>query len=178
MNEEVFYFIVHPSSFIVWMGDAEMTDRDWFNQFEAQARAAGDNRRLRLVELVFEADQHRETSPDQMLSLIEEGRQLARQLGESWWALFFDDRRAGALMKYKGDAIAGLELAVRNALEARKPLYEQFPWRFRIHDHLVVGYLHTDPVGYADEIRQVLDWLATQVQPEGSPKFLILAWRR
>jgi hypothetical protein len=155
-----------------------MNDRDWFNHFEAEARAQGDEERLRLVELVFEADQHRERNPDRMLALIDEGRHLARQLGEGWWTLFYDDRRAGALMKYKGDAQAGLELAVRNALEARKPAYESFPWRFRIHDHLIVGYLNTDPVGYATEIREALAYLERDIPAEGSPKYLLLARRR
>lgn len=155
-----------------------MTDRDWFNQFEAEARALGDERRLRLVQLVYEADLFRETNPDRMLAMIEEGRQLARVLREPWWELFYDDRRAGALMKYKGDVVTGLDLAVRNALEARKPQYERFPWRFRIHDHLIVGYLNSDPVGHADEIREALEWLSRDVPPEGSPKYLLLARRR
>jgi hypothetical protein len=155
-----------------------MTDRDWFAQFEADARSRGDRERLRLVSLVYEADAHRETDPDRMLALIDEGRHLARLLSEPWWALFYDDRRAGALMKYKGDVGIGLELAVRNALEARKPPFAQFPWRFRIYDHLVVGYLNTDPVGYADRILEALDWLEQDVPPDGSPRYLVLARRR
>ncbi|MFO0843465.1 MAG: hypothetical protein U0797_13870 [Gemmataceae bacterium] len=107
-----------------------MTDQDWFRDFEWRAHADGDRLRQRLVEVLYEADQHRETSPDLMLSLIDEGRAAARRLSEPWWALYYDDRRAGALMKYKGDVRAGLELAVRNALELRKPIYERFPWRF------------------------------------------------
>jgi hypothetical protein len=85
-----------------------MTDRDWFARFESEARAGGDEQRLRLVGLVYEADLHRETNPDRMLALLEEGRRLARRLREPWWTLLYDDRRAGALMKYKGDARAGL----------------------------------------------------------------------
>ena len=155
-----------------------MTDRDWFLEFEMGARASGDRERLRLVELVHEADAHRETDPDQMLALIDEGRHLARLLAEPWWVLFYDDRRAGALMKYKGDVRAGLEQAVRNALELRKPRFAHFPWRFRIHDHLVVGYLNTDPVGHADRIREALTWLEQDVPPDGSPRYLVLARRR
>src|SRR5207302_10771507 len=81
---------------------AAMTDRDWFLHFEAEARVRRDPERLRLVALVYEADQHRETDPDRMLGLIDEGRRLARRLAEPWWARFYDDRRAGALTKYKG----------------------------------------------------------------------------
>jgi hypothetical protein len=155
-----------------------MTDRDWLRQFEADARSRGDGERLRLVTLVHEADSHRETNPDRMLALIDEGRHLARRLAEPYWELFYDDRRAGALMKYKGDARAGLEMAVRNALEARKPRYDQFPWRFRIHDHLVVGYLNTDPAGYASEIHEAITWLEQHLPAEGSPRYLVLARRR
>ncbi len=60
----------------------------------------------------------------------------------------------------------------------RKPVYESFPWRFRIHDHLIVGYLNTDPAGYASEIREALAWLENDIPAEGSPKYLILARRR
>jgi hypothetical protein len=155
-----------------------MTDRDWFTRFEAEARASGDRDRLRLLELVWSADAVRETQPDRMLALLDEGRRLAGRLGEPWWELFYDDRRAGALMKYKGDARAGLELAVRNALEARKPIYDLFPWRFRVYDHLVVGYLNTDPVGYADEVREALAYLEREVPADGSPRYLVLARRR
>ncbi|MFO0876480.1 MAG: hypothetical protein U0840_03825 [Gemmataceae bacterium] len=155
-----------------------MTARDWIDEFEHQARTANDPHRLRLVQLVYEADRYRETDPDQMLAFIAEGRTLARQLSEPWWELFYDDRRAGALMKYKGEAATGLELAVRNALEVRKPIYAQFPWRYRIHDHLVVGYLNTDPAGYATEIREALDWMADTMPLVGSPRYLLLARRR
>ena len=55
-----------------------MTDRDWFARFESEARASNDRQRLRLVGLVYEADMHRETNPDRMLALLDEGRRLAR----------------------------------------------------------------------------------------------------
>ena len=73
-----------------------MTDRDWFAHFESEARGSGDLERMRLVSLVYEADRHRETTPDRMLALLDEGRRLARQLQEPWWVLFYEDRRAGA----------------------------------------------------------------------------------
>jgi hypothetical protein len=155
-----------------------MSERDWLARFEAEARAAGDQQRLRLVELTWLPDQHRETNPDSMLALLAEGRLLARKLREPWWELYYEARRAGALMKYKGDVAAGLELSVRNALEARKPLYENYPYRFGIYDDLVVAYLYTDPVGYADEVREALQWLARHAPAAGSPRYLVAARRR
>jgi hypothetical protein len=60
----------------------------------------------------------------------------------------------------------------------RGPTFERFPWRFRVLDHLVVGYLNTDPVGFADEIRAALDHLESVAGERGSPRYLLLARRR
>jgi hypothetical protein len=153
-------------------------DPDWPGRFEADARERGDARRLRLAGIVYDVDAVRESRPDQALALIDEARALARDLAEPWWGLFYDDRRAGVLMKYMGDARGGLEQAVRNVLRLRSPAFACFPWRSRVHDHLVVGYLNTDPIGYADEIRAALDHLETELPDGGSPRYLLLARRR
>ena len=150
---------------------------DWFDQYEA-GLCAGDERGARLVEIRHEMFQLRETNPDRMLALIDEGRALARQLDRSWLSLYFAVRRAEALMLYKGDVEAGLEQAVTNSLEVRKPIYEALPWRASVHNDLVVGYLYTDPVGYADMAREALDWLEGRAEAQDTPRYLILARRR
>jgi hypothetical protein len=150
-----------------------MNDWDWFLRFEAEARARGDRERVRLARFYDAAYACRETDPDRMLTLAGEARGLAARLGEPWWALFYDNLRAHALMHFKGNVTAGLELAVRNTLEARKPAYAGFPWQFRLHDTLVCAYLYTDPVGYAGPIAEALDYLAAVVPEEGAPKYLL-----
>jgi hypothetical protein len=150
---------------------------DWFNQLEADL-CAGDERQARIVEIRHEMFQLRETNPDRMLALIDEGRTLARHLDHAWLALYFAVRRAEALMLYKGDVEAGLEQAVTNSLEVRKPIYDALPWRASVHNDLVVGYLYTDPVGYADMARDALDWLDEQAKADDMPRYLILARRR
>lgn len=153
-------------------------DRDWPARFEAEARERQDARRLKLSAIAFEVDAIREMQPDQALTLIDEARALARELNEPWWGLYYDDRRAGLLMKYIGDANAGLDQAVRNVVRLHSPGFAHFPWRFRVFDHLVVGYLNTDPVGYAEAIRDALDHLEADTPEHGSPRYLILARRR
>ena len=150
---------------------------DWFNQFEGEV-CAGDERRARIVEIRHEMFQIRETNPDRMLALIDEGRTLARHLENAWLVLYFSVRRAEALMLYKGDVEAGLEQAVTNSLEVRKSIYDALPWRASVHNDLVVGYLYTDPTGYADMAREALDWLEEQSRANDSPYYLILARRR
>ncbi|MFQ3592008.1 MAG: hypothetical protein SNJ82_02330 [Gemmataceae bacterium] len=153
-------------------------DQEWMGRFEATAIRRGDDRRLCLARAIYQADSLRQTRPDEALQVVEQACQLAVQLQEPWWELFYRDRRAGLLMKYLGQVRAGLEQAVRNALRLHEPAFAQFPWRFRVLDLLVVGYLHTDPVGYAQQIREALDALQAE-QPETGPgRYLVLARRR
>ena len=151
---------------------------DWFNQLEGELCAGGDERHARVVEIRHEMFQIRETNPDRMIALIDEGRALARCLDHAWLVLYFSVRRAEALMLYKGDVEAGLEQAVTNSLEVRKSIYDALPWRASVHNDLVVGYLYTDPTGYADMAREALDWLDGQSRANETPRYLILARRR
>jgi hypothetical protein len=95
-----------------------------------------------------------------------------------WWGLYYDDRRAGLLMKYIGDADAGTRSSGSRCRTTHSPGFAHFPWRFRVFDHLVVGYLNTDPIGYAEAIRDALDHLEADTPEHGSPRYLILARRR
>lgn len=99
-----------------------MNDWDWFPEFESAARRRDDRERVRLAGLYHLAYACEQADPDRMLALCAEGRRLADRLGEPWWGLFYDHLRARALMTFKGDVAAGLEQAVRNTLELRKPL--------------------------------------------------------
>jgi hypothetical protein len=151
---------------------------DWVDDFERQARARGDDRRLRLVSLHPEAYEHRETNPDRALALFEEGRRLACALREPWWVLFYDHWRATALMHFKRDLRHVLDLVVQTTLEVRKPLYERHPLRLAVFDDLVAAYLCIDPRGYAPAIAEALRYLEEEVPAEGEPRYMLLARQR
>jgi hypothetical protein len=150
---------------------------DWISDFEAEARAGGDEARLRLVRFHREAYAHRHTEPDRMLALFDEGRRLAAALGEPWWALFFDHWRVETYIYYKDDYRDVIDLAVRATLEVRKPVHEQHPLRFAVWCNLVAAYLCVDPRGYAPQIQHALDFLAREVPAGGEERYLLLARR-
>jgi hypothetical protein len=147
---------------------------DWVAEFRAEALAAGDQQRLRLVDLNHFAYQHRYTNPDQMLALLGEGRRLAEILDEPWWTLFSDYWCIEAILTYKGDYRHLVDRAVSLTLEARKPLHDRHPLRFNIHLILVRAYLGVDPCGHARAIQEALDYLQAHVPAEGSVKYLLL----
>src|SRR5205085_6105613 len=101
-----------------------MTVWDWINNYRYDAQRRGDRERIRLGEFHPRAYALREIDPDRALSLYDEGRRLALLLHEPLWVLFFEHWRVTMLLWFKQDYAAVLELAIRNSLEARKPLYD------------------------------------------------------
>lgn len=138
----------------------------WIHEFAEQAEADGDQQRMRLYELQRQAFQHGKGNPELMLAAIEEGRSLAQMLGESWWVLHFDHWRLQCYMHYLLDYRPVLDLAVRAALEARKPAYAQLPQRICLHEDLIYAYLGADPLGHADAITQALDFMRQEVSED------------
>jgi hypothetical protein len=151
---------------------------DWIHEFERRARAAGDRERLRLVRIDDEAYSYRETDPAKALALFDEGKRLAQRLGESWWVLYYERWHVHALLHFQRDYRHVLDLAVRNTLEARKPLYDNFPQRISIHEDLVSAYIGIDPDGYAEPIRAALDYLEAQAPPSLECRLHLLGLRR
>ncbi|HKI36836.1 MAG TPA: hypothetical protein VKA46_33600 [Gemmataceae bacterium] len=156
-----------------------MSAANWFQDFERDARERHDTERLRLIQYGYQGYQLREKDPDQAFLLFSEARQLALRLGEPWMALFYDERRVTALLHFKRDYRNVLDLAVQAALEVRKPQYATYPDRFSIFDGLIAAYLGIDPAGYADAVRQAMDYLDQEVPREpDSHRYLLLARRR
>src|SRR5689334_4863286 len=151
-----------------------MSGWDWFDEFERTARQAGDRDRDRLGQLHREAYRFRESDPDHALALLAEGRRLADRLGEPWWVLYYDQQRVHALLHFKQDYRDVLDLAVRNTLQMRKPAWAGFPRQLLIHGDLVSAYLGIDPVGYAEPVRQALEYLDQITPPLCDERYLLL----
>ena len=150
---------------------------DWIHDFQGQAVAVGDMQRVRLTTIHSEAYEHRETDPDQMLSILQEGRRLAQSLGEPWFVAFFDYWINETRIYYKDDFREVIDHAIGHMLEIRKPAFDQFPLRFSVYCTLIAADLGVDPRGYARPIREAIDYLATLVPPEGGDRYQFLGRR-
>ena len=145
--------------------------------FEEDAVACGDDERVRLARVHHEAYEFRQTDPDRMLRMLEDGRRLAVSLQEPWWVAFFDHWKLETLIYYKDDYREVIELGVRLTLELRKPAYEGFPLNFCAWCNLVSAYLCVDPRGYAPAIREAIEYLGTVVPWQGGDRYLLQARR-
>src|SRR5262249_13539308 len=102
-----------------------------------------------------------------------EGGRLARQLREPWWILYYDHWRLVALIHFLRDYRQAVDLGMQNFLEVRKPQYADFPVRIDIYHNLISAYMGIDPDGYADAVRQALDYLNAEITPESKGWYLV-----
>ncbi len=151
---------------------------DWFIERQEEYERQGDRERLRLAELHDEGFDCHETDPQRTLALFTEGRRLAEKLGEPWWAMLYDVWRVMAMNHYLADYRNSLDLAIHCVLQMRKPQFAHHPWRIASYNSLLECYLGVDPVGYADAIRELLDFLETEIPQEPCPDRYVYLGRR
>ncbi len=137
---------------------------DWFNEYR-RTMSADDQPHQMLYNFYYSAAQQIDTNPDAAITLFQQGRALAETMHESWWIVFFDHWTLQTLLHHKRDYASALDLAVKTAVEARKPEYTQLPQRICVHEDLITAYVDTDPHGYASTIQQALDYMQTEIAP-------------
>jgi hypothetical protein len=128
----------------------------WIQQFQMDALRNGDSRRLRLIEYQTQAWQHFETNPQQSLQILYEARDLAEQLHEPCWMLYYDSWLGECLNLYLINFKQGLQHAMKTVVEIRKPEYEKCTMLCRGYRIVIESYIYSDPVGYADKIRELI----------------------
>lgn len=138
---------------------------DWVHAYHDHAHQRGDEERIRLCHLYFDAPRPPETEPDRALALFAEGRALARRMDEPWWEMFFAHWRLQVLLYNKGEYARALDEAALAALEARKPEYAGLPQRVCLHEDLILAYVGTDPAGHAELIERSLAYMRGEISP-------------
>jgi hypothetical protein len=152
---------------------------DWYTSSMRQFRRDEDRERIRMGRYHSAGFDCQESDPARSLALFTEGRNLAAQLNEPWWVLFYDVWRVQAQTDYLEDYRDVLDLAVRTALEFRKSSYTGHPWKFAIFNHLLRIYTEIDPVGHADAIREALAYLDAEVPAgPGADRYVLLGRKR
>lgn len=147
----------------------------WFDRFYWDALRNGDSERLRMVQLYHAAWDHMEGDPKQAIAYLEQGKAQAQRIGEPCWTLFYDYWLSEAHLFYLDDARGGLDRAVKTAVEARKPMYEQCPVRARVYRILIDVYMVLDPVGYVDKIRETSAYMENEVPQDDDTRYLTQA---
>jgi hypothetical protein len=138
---------------------------DWISEYQ-RAIGIDDHSRRMLFNFYRSAMAQMDINPDAAIALFHQGRALAEQLSENWWIVFFDHWTLQTLLHHKRDYAAALELAVKTAVESRKPEYAALPQRICAHEDMITAYVDTDPHGYAEQIQQALNYMQAEITPE------------
>jgi hypothetical protein len=146
---------------------------DWIREFRLEAKACGDEERLRLLQLYDAAGEARKVDPKNALELLRQARAVAERLGERWWVLHTDHWRLQYLLNDLLAMNEALDVAAPATLEARKPEYALLPQRVCLHEDLVSAYVGIDPAGHADAIRQALEFMRGEVSDEVECRYCV-----
>jgi hypothetical protein len=136
-----------------------------------------NDERYRMRNLAHEAFRYFEVEPGRGMAMLNEGRTLAEKLNESCYVLYYDYWRCDLLLFYLNDPLGALDLSVRTAVEANKPANRHCSDRARVLRVMVDAFLYTDPVGYADKIRENIDFIERETNPD-LDTWRILQWQR
>lgn len=135
----------------------------WIQEFQMQALRSGDMRRLKLIEYQMHAWEHFETNPEQSLQILYEAHDLAEQLQEPCWMLYYDGWIGECLNLYLINFKDGLEHAMKTIVEIRKPKYGNCKMLCRGYRIVIESYIYSDPVGYADKIRELIAYTDDEI---------------
>ena len=138
---------------------------DWIGHYADAAAQDGDARALRLCELCVWAEATPHSDPAARLNLYEQGRELARQMNEPWWQMFYEHWVIETLLHKQSRPQAALERAARAVVEIRKPIYDAFPQRCALKLNLISCYLALDPIGYQRQLRDAFAPLRAECAP-------------
>lgn len=135
----------------------------WIQRFQHDALQDGDIPRLQLVEYQTLAWQHFEANPQQSLSYLQSARDLAETLHESCWMLYYDSWIGECLNLYLNDFKQGIQHAMQTVVEIRKPQYAHCTMLCRGYRIVIESYIYSDPVGYADKIRELIKYTDNEI---------------
>ncbi|GEM_PF-3549099 len=132
---------------------------EWMQQFAQDALKNNDQQRLQLIAFAQHGDILRESQPEVAFQVFQSGRELAEQLTEPCWILFFAHRMAHVCIFELEDLDRAMSLVTRDYVLSTKDEYLHCPINQSIRLNLVETYLYYDPVGYASKIKDVIAYL-------------------
>lgn len=138
----------------------------WIDEFAGRAVEARDRERYQLVALTGEALPLVGTDPDRALALLEQGKALAERLGEPWFVRFYEHWMIQALLFHKRDPETALPLAEAAVAATGGAQFADFPQRVCLREDLIFSYLSRDPLGYAAQIEEAVEYMRTEIPPD------------
>lgn len=151
---------------------------DWTDEWAAKAYESEDDGLIELYQTLFANMRLMHSNPDAAAGNLASNAEAARRRGEVWWALLNEHWRLQVLLNCSRDYGAALDVAVRAAVEARKPIAAGLPQRVCLHEDLISTYIGIDAQGHAGLIQDALDYMEREVDPAAECYYCLLGLKR
>ncbi len=135
----------------------------WYDDAIRSAYANQDFQRTQFARFHERMWEIKEKEPKKAFDLCQQAVRLAQRLHEPCWELFHAYWASEMQIYYVGDIDGGLDYATRNVAMAHKDQYVECPIRARVYITLIGVYTRIDPVGYADEIMDMVEFIEQQI---------------
>lgn len=135
----------------------------WYRDDYFQARLHDDADRKELAQLFDLFAQNQRLDKPRALGYLEQGLRLAQgENGHPYWELMFDYWHYTLTSPPIGD----VDVAVRLFMKANQATYRECPILGRIYAAMIDAYVWDDPISYATEIRQAIDYTLEHIPIE------------
>ncbi|MEO0561032.1 MAG: hypothetical protein AAF125_02890 [Chloroflexota bacterium] len=135
----------------------------WYDDGVRRAYQEMDFKRTQFAQLHERMWEVKESQPSKAFDLCQQAVRIAQQLNEPCWELFHAYWASEMQIYYVGDIDGGLDYAMRNVALAHKERYAECPIRARVYITLIGVYSRLDPVGYADEIFEMIEFIENEI---------------
>jgi hypothetical protein len=125
----------------------------------------------------YQALSLRDFDPTAAVEGMTAASRMAREAGNLTAVIYMDHWILQILIFTLKDFSRAYDLAVKTALEARKPIYQQMMERVCVHEDLIFTYIGIDPVGYSKLIEDAIDYMDREISDSSECRYCLLEAR-
>ncbi|MFO0863297.1 MAG: hypothetical protein U0744_01315 [Gemmataceae bacterium] len=151
---------------------------DWVAERRREYARNKDQARFDLASVFHRAHTWGETEPDRYVAELRAAKQMAQQMDEPFWALYYQAFHLEGLVHYQRDFREALDLAAQCALAVQKPMFANWPGRFLVYNTMLYAYVFVDAWGYEDSIRKFIAYMDREVPSTPNHDRLVFLLRK
>lgn len=135
----------------------------WYRDDYSEARWTGNTARQELGAIFDLFAKNQRLNRERARDYLEEGQRLSRSDdGHPFWELLFDYWHYTLTSPGVGD----VDAIVRLFMKANQGIYRECPILGRIYTAMIEAYVWADPISYADDIRQAIEYTLSSIPIE------------
>jgi hypothetical protein len=132
---------------------------DWYRNDFRDALRTGDEKRQELGRIFDLFASNQRPNPEKAIAYIQTGQRLSIEREQPYWELLFDYWFYTCSARAVGD----VDAITRLFIKANNTIYRDCPIIGRIYTALIEAYVWEDPISYAKDAREAIDYTVNKV---------------